>query len=199
MVILERRPRSLWSLLSLGAALSACAVVDSDGPRDAGRTDVSRDSAGDSTTMDAASVDAIGPMLDVVAPPTDSAADTGVSTFMTDRGDCDGNAANGCEVDLARDPANCGSCGDRPTESCNLADDNCNTVCDDVGGCRTAVHRSLHPTTGEHFYTADPRCEGTIIEGPMGYIATSPVCGAVALYRTAHRSNGYVWTAPMGM
>ncbi|MBL8683709.1 MAG: hypothetical protein JNK05_31345 [Myxococcales bacterium] len=185
-------------------------------------------------------------------------------------GDCDRNAANGCEANLARDPANCGSCGNRPTESCNLADDNCNAVCDDTAGCRTAVHRSLHPSTGEHFYTtslseamccgfmlehanfyylyaapapglvqfmrciagskhfytADPACEGTIIEGPMGYIAPSPVCGAVALYRTVHRSNGdhfyttsaaerdaavasgsyisegiagYVWTSPVGM
>jgi hypothetical protein len=185
-------------------------------------------------------------------------------------GNCDGNAANGCETNLNTDPNHCGMCGRRPAEACNLADDNCNGVCDDVGGCRVAVHRSLNAGTGEHFYTtslaeamccgftvehtnfyylygggapglvqfmrciagskhfytADPNCEGVTIEGPMGFIATSPVCGAVALYRTVHNSNGdhfyttsiaerdlaiasggyinegiagYVWTSPMGM
>jgi hypothetical protein len=192
-----------------------------------------------------------------------------VSSCNAGFGDCDGNASNGCEANLSTDPNHCGMCGRRPAESCNVADDNCNGVCDEVAGCRVGVHRSYNGGTGEHFYTtsmaeamccgftvehsnfyylygaaapglvpfmrciagskhfytADPNCEGVRIEGPMGFIATSPVCGAVALHRLVHRSNGdhfyttsaaerdsaimsgayvsegvagYVWTEPMG-
>ncbi|GAC1523009.1 MAG: hypothetical protein NVS3B10_23110 [Polyangiales bacterium] len=238
-------------------------------------------------------------------------------------GDCDGNPANGCEADFAKDPKNCGGCGKTPTEICNgldddcdgvpdepfacvkgsaprtcpttcgtkgtqictdacalgactppaevcnLIDDDCNGRCDDVAGCRISVSRSYNATSGEHFYTTnpveaaccgftveyasyfylyvasqpglvqlfrcvasgthfyttDPACEGTTIEGPMGWIATSATCGAVPLYRlvnvtssahfytidSAERDSavasgafryeliaGYVWTAPTG-
>ncbi len=41
-------------------------------------------------------------------------------------------------------------------EACNVADDDCDGSYDEgVGGCRLGVHRSLHPGTGEHFYTTD--------------------------------------------
>jgi hypothetical protein len=114
-----------------------------------------------------------------------------------------------------------------PAETCNLQDDDCNGVCDDLLGCRIAVDRSSSSSSGLHFYTTndaeaeccgmhieqfgsfylwptahtglvpfyrclagaghlyttDPNCEGTMLEGTMGYIATQPVCGAVPLYR----------------
>jgi hypothetical protein len=38
-------------------------------------------------------------------------------------GDCDGNAANGCEVRLSNDPAHCGMCGRAcmPGERCSAS------------------------------------------------------------------------------
>ena len=237
--------------------------------------------------------------------------------------DCDANPANGCEVDLAHDPKNCGACGKAPTEicngldddcdgvpdepfacvkgsgprscttscgstgtqacsdacalgpcappaeTCNLKDDDCNGKCDDLAGCRVNVSRSYNASTdehfyttnpaeaaccgftveypsyfylyaatqpglaqfyrcvanGTHFYTTDPACEGTLVEGPIGWIGLSAVCGAVPLYRlvnlttsvhlyttdAAERDSavaggayrfesivGYVWTGPTG-
>jgi hypothetical protein len=75
-----------------------------------------------------------------------------------------------------------------------------------------------------HLYTTDDNCDGTTMEGTLGYIATSPGCGAVPLYalwnaRTGDRlyttsssesssaqgagytllpSPGYVWAADCG-
>jgi len=34
-----------------------------------------------------------------------------VTMCLTGWGDCDGNAANACETNLASDPKNCGACG----------------------------------------------------------------------------------------
>jgi hypothetical protein len=42
----------------------------------------------------------------------------------------------------------------------------------------------------QHLYTTSANCEGTSMEGTIGYIATAPVCGAVPLYRLAHANNG---------
>lgn len=159
----------------------------------------------------------------------------GVRECAAGFGDCDGRADDGCEADLSTDPANCGGCGVRPPERCNLADDDCDGMCDESAGCRRSVSRSVSRSTGEHFYTTDvaeagccgftlehsayywlyadsqpttvpfyrcaltrfhlyttdPGCEGAgTMEGIMGYIATGPTCGAVPLYRLAHRSNG---------
>ncbi|MFO0556673.1 MAG: hypothetical protein U0269_01520 [Polyangiales bacterium] len=44
---------------------------------------------------------------------------------------CDGNAANGCEVNTRTDVNNCGGCGNRPMEVCNNVDDNCDGVVDE--------------------------------------------------------------------
>jgi hypothetical protein len=152
-------------------------------------------------------------------------------------GNCNGSAADGCEANLSTDPSNCRACGGRPAEACNLADDNCNAVCDDVDGCRTGVYRSLHGSSGEHFYTSSAaeavccgfrleyanyyylysatapglapfyrcimdygkhfyttasNCETGLgrVEGVLGYIASSPVCGAIPLYRVYQVSSG---------
>ncbi len=164
-------------------------------------------------------------------------------------GNCDGAASNGCEANLSADPNNCGGCGARPPELCNLADDNCNGVCDDGSGCRVAVYRYHNGSTGEHFYTASlgevgggawalegpapyyylyagatgpllafdrcymdygkhfyttsqsPPCEGASpghVEGVLGFIAPSPVCGAVPLYRLWNPSGDHLYTIDAG-
>ena len=162
--------------------------------------------------------------------------------------DCNGMADDGVEQDCS---TACGpgviacvggveqACNAPPPqpEVCNLVDDDCNGAIDQgVAGCRVGVHRSVHPGTGEHFYTTDlgeaqccgfnlesadyydlyagpqaglvafyrcltpwgfhfytqsPTCEGTTVEGIMGYIATAPdTAGSVPLYRLFLGSNG---------
>ncbi|MCA9652635.1 MAG: hypothetical protein KC501_22145 [Myxococcales bacterium] len=123
------------------------------------------------------------------------------------------------------------------SEACNLDDDDCDGSYDEgVNGCRVGVHRSLSPSTGEHFYTTDigeaqccgfdlesanfyylysgphpgltafhrcltgsgfhfytqsATCEGTTLEGVMGYIATAAgTAGSVPLYRLYRAANG---------
>ncbi|MGZ3419423.1 MAG: hypothetical protein ACXWUG_25365 [Polyangiales bacterium] len=99
--------------------------------------------------------------------------------------DCDKNPTNGCEADLAHDPSNCGACGNAPAETCNMKDDNCNGKCDDVAGCRVAVHRSVNAT--EHFYTTDATeaacCGYTVESSPYFYLYSSPAPDTVAFYR----------------
>lgn len=48
--------------------------------------------------------------------------------------------------------------------------------------CRTAG--------GGHLYTTDMTCGGQTLEGSMGYIATSPACGAVPLYALHDATSG---------
>ena len=44
-------------------------------------------------------------------------------------GNCDATAANGCEVNTATDPANCGACGTRCTAAQSCVAGTCTTVC----------------------------------------------------------------------
>jgi len=87
------------------------------------------------------------------------------------------------------------------------------------------LYRCYNARQGRHFMTTAPDCDGAAIEGVMGHIATSALCGAAPLYRlrnstsndnfytlsAAERDNavmrygytalelaGYVWTAPRG-
>lgn len=57
-----------------------------------------------------------------------------------------------------------------------------------------SFYRCWVPGVSMHFYTADPACEGQTVEGPMGFIATSAVCGAVPLYRLAKSNGDHLYT-----
>lgn len=79
----------------------------------------------------------------------DSRGNCAIASCVGDNQDCDGNAVNGCEIDLAHDPEHCGSCIADPCEvengrpgcgngicsisSCNDGFDDCNEVVSD--GC----------------------------------------------------------------
>lgn len=109
----------------------------------------------------------------------------------TGRADCNRNAADGCEADLATDPMNCGACATMPAEQCNTRDDNCNGRCDDVGGCRIGVHRS---SGVEHFYTTnrtEAGCCGFTVEAEnFFYLYGAMVPGTAPLYRCYSPSQG---------
>lgn len=59
------------------------------------------------------------------------------------------------------------------------------------------LHRCLM-AYGKHFYTTAPNCEGVTPgteEGVLGYIAQTPLCGAVALHRSYNpRSQDHFYT-----
>lgn len=59
------------------------------------------------------------------------------------------------------------------------------------------LHRCLM-SYGKHFYTTAPNCEGATpgtVEGVLGYLSTTPQCGAVPLYRSYNsRSQDHFYT-----
>ena len=82
-----------------------------------------------------------------------------------------------------------------PAETCDLVDDDCNGRCDDVGGCRVGVNRSVNVSTGEHFYTtsaSEAVCCGFTLESSNYYwLYTSSVGGGMAqLFRCYVASYG---------
>jgi hypothetical protein len=113
-------------------------------------------------------------------------------------GDCNHAFGDGCEANLATDPNNCGACGNRPAESCNLVDDNCNGKCDDVAGCRVGVSRSVSGSTGEHFYSTSPSeaacCGFTVEYSPYYYLYASAQPGLVPFYRCVLGSGFHFYT-----
>jgi hypothetical protein len=46
----------------------------------------------------------------------------------------------------------------------------------------------------DHFLSTDPSCEGTTVEGLLGYIGTSAFCGGVPLYRLVLTSGDHFFT-----
>lgn len=111
--------------------------------------------------------------------------------------DCDGDVNNGCEAAVTCEaggacPTSCGSTGGLdcsdvcaptcaiPAESCNLLDDDCDTLCDNgaVAGCRVGVHRA-HGANG-HYY------------------GTSETEAVAAGYNIEALNYFYLYTAPMG-
>lgn len=80
-------------------------------------------------------------------------------------------------------------------ESCNLADDDCNGSFDDVDGCRVGIHRSVHPATGEHFYTAsfeEAQCCGFLLESANFYrLYAGPQAGLAPFHRCYDPGSGF--------
>jgi hypothetical protein len=70
------------------------------------------------------------------APNAGAACSAGACTFVCDSGfgDCDRNAANGCETDLTSDPVNCGACGNSCAQA-NAPGTCMNGVCHCVLSC----------------------------------------------------------------
>ena len=87
------------------------------------------------------------------------------SLCVPERGDCDGNASNGCEAALRDDAANCGACG---------------RACADGQVCLTGVCRRPYPRTCQEARTADPTAtSGTFTvdpDGPGGLAPFSVYC-----------------------
>jgi hypothetical protein len=87
-------------------------------------------------------------------------------------------------------------------EACDLDDDDCNGVIDDVGGCRVWVHRSVHPQSGEHFYTTDlgeAQCCGYQLENDEYfslYAASHP--GLAAFHRCIIDNGFHFYTTDPG-
>lgn len=96
-----------------------------------------------------------------------------IAGCLGDYWDCDGDPLNGCEVDLAHDPNNCGACGrvcvtDNGEPACgdsrctlSHCDDNYGNCNDDYSdGCETFLQ-----TSQQHCGKCDNPCSGTCAEG----------------------------------
>jgi len=75
---------------------------------------------------------------------------------------------------------------------------------DYAGPCQWGLvtfYRVLNPNSGEHFYTANPAekdglvATGWHLEGEIGCIAPSAICGAVPLYRLSTTTSRHMFTA----
>lgn len=130
--------------------------------------------------------------------PACAASTCAIAGCPAGKADCNHVVADGCEVSLATDPNNCGACGSKPAESCNLADDDCDGACDDVAGCRVGVNRSLQPATGEHFYTtslSEAGCCGFTVEhAPAYWLYAAAGPGLVPFYRCALATGFHFYT-----
>jgi hypothetical protein len=82
------------------------------------------------------------------------------------RGDCDGNAANGCETELSSDADNCHVCG----HSCRSA--HTTAGCFD-GACRVL---GCEPGYGDCDHLADNGCEAALCYTSQGWRCREP-CG----------------------
>jgi hypothetical protein len=149
-------------------------------------------------------------------------------------------ALAGCTITTTGQPYSYAS---RPVGTVATAGGACGNVCGAPMGCRTAVHRTYNPGSGEHFYTSTrgegaglgfneeaanyfylssapapglvplhrclmnygkhfyttaPNCEGVTPgteEATMGFLSTTPQCGAVPLFRSYNPgSNDHFYT-----
>jgi hypothetical protein len=88
-------------------------------------------------------------------------------------------------------------------ESCDLDDDDCNGVVDDgLVGCRVSVHRSYHPSSGEHFYTTDlgeAQCCGYQVENDDYFrLYAGAQAGLTAFYRCVLGNGFHFYTTDAG-
>jgi hypothetical protein len=119
--------------------------------------------------------------------------------------ECSGSASRSCTT-------RCGSTGSQfcssctfgtcaaPSEICNLADDDCDGICDErVSGCRRGVHRSVRTAfPGDHFYTtnrAEASCCGYSVESYNFYYLYTSMRGSLQpFYRCLLADRTYFYT-----
>ncbi|MEZ4394965.1 MAG: hypothetical protein R3A48_28140 [Polyangiales bacterium] len=128
-----------------------------------------------------------------------TAGSCGVAACNTGYGNCDGNAANGCEVNLRTSVTHCGACGNTCTaptggsvactngacvQSCPAGQSNCGGVCRPTGasctsagtgGCATTGTIICSGTTTRCSATA-PRTSGSCTSPAGGTCNTSGTC-----------------------
>jgi hypothetical protein len=130
------------------------------------------------------------PAPDAGTPAVDDAAPAPVTVVCaTGQGDCDGEAVNGCETDLLRDPSHCGVCGnacsapdcacqagsfvtacEAPRADCDGDPDNgceVDTASDleHCGGCGRICHTDGHDALDSS--CSQGRCELTCQNAPL--------------------------------
>lgn len=114
---------------------------------------------------------------------------------------CDGNEANGCEIDLTTDLANCGACGtvcgsDHATATCtngicgaecdseygncnSQAADGCETplaTTANCGGCGVTCANGFVCASGSCRCNADPDCTGGTLQNMYGNCNDAGIC-----------------------
>jgi len=127
-------------------------------------------------------------------------------------GSTPGNVCGGCSTLSPAVGASCGACGlgsyvcngsnatrcespPPPAETCNLHDDNCNGIVDDVpGGCRLGIHVSFNHSTFRHFYSPDLAeagcCGFTVRQTNAYYLYRNPAPGLAPFHRCFHSTVG---------
>jgi hypothetical protein len=111
-----------------------------------------------------------------------------VSSCNAGFGDCDGNPANGCEVNLNTDVQHCGTCATNCTQSCAL---NAQTHACNAGACAiTACSGGFVDLDGECF----TGCECDVSPTPAVDCSTPVALGEVALGQTITRADNLVPT-----
>jgi hypothetical protein len=86
-------------------------------------------------------------------------------------------------------------------EICDLKDDDCNGLCDDLLGCRIGVTRSYSSSAGQHFYTttdSEASCCGYSVEQQYAYyLYAAQQPGLVPFYR-CRTAAGHLYTTDPG-
>ncbi len=199
---MTRRTKRAGACLGLAVLAPACAVGQG-AAADAGGDDVA--------SMDASVV----PDAAADATPRDARADGGAASDGGGPRDAagseaTGDAASGCMAGGTQTcTTSCGSTGTQacadggwggcapPAETCDLQDDDCNGLCDDVLGCRIGVDRSYDSSSRQHFYTttdSEASCCGYAIEQQYAYyLYAAQQPGLVPFYR-CRTAIGHLYT-----
>lgn len=188
----ECGPLGVWSACvcsSADAGADVAAVVDREPPADAAPdrepVEVGADASSDVSASDAV-VDVVP--VDACASSTPgnccgvacrTGAHASAATCAAGRcglvceagfGDCDGDAANGCEVDMIASPANCGACGAACREAPGI-------------GAQCVMSRCVLACP---FRTGD--CDGMVANGCEVNLNTAENCGACGVVCPAGRT-----------
>lgn len=207
-----RCSREPLALLALAAACPAPPDADPASTTHSSTSDSSSDSSGGSSSespttdeLDCGPLTRCGATCVDLATDPDNCGDCGIAcrvdhaaaacmnhvcTFAAcDPGheDCDDQLINGCETTVAAGESCPLVCAPDLPERCNLFDDDCDGLCDDMAAnCRQPVHRAHSDTLGR-LYTLDPReaAAGDYTIDTLAYfhLYTDPQPGLVPFHR----------------